>query len=439
MYFIFVYFCRKNGMNVITYIRKHSLLHYFVVFVLLIVAYCLFGVFSCSLPDNMVRYRVKRASSSLAAYGNYPRSVFDLDACQQDCFTEALMLNQVYCVDRTKPLESSMKVCFKMSTLNFPGDLWLMTHEEVNWNEYNYARYWFGTTFLTRILLLFFNYAQIQWLFFAISTLLMFLFGIRYLPRAGIRKTVAMLLSWLLVYGFMWQFSLQFTPVFILTLLSCILVVRFNGDNRCLGMLFFVIASLTCYFDVLTVPFLSLGCPLLVWLSLQDDRSLKTGDVWAMVKWAFLWLAGFAFTWVLKWAVASAVLGYNVFQEASDAMSMRTGVAEDFNRWDAVTRNMGQIPWAMVIFSMLGLCVGLPRRFQRPSWWKVGLYLLLALAPYMWYGVLSNHSYLHFWFTYRLQAVTFCALFLALCCFERPGVRRSGRKRFPAPSLRFPK
>lgn len=406
-------------MRFVSYMRKHNFVLYVGVFLLLIVLYGLFAVISCSLPDRMIKHRVKRASSSLDAYGNYPRSVFDLEACQQDCFTEALILNQVYCVDRTKPLESAMKVSRRSATWNLPGDLWQLTHEEVEWEEISYPRYWHGTTFLTRVLLLFFNYVQIQWLLFAVSALLMLLFGVVYFPRAGILKTVAMLMSWGLVYGFMWMFSLQFTPVFLLTLVASIFVVHFRSDIRRLSLLFFIIGSLTCYFDLLTVPLLSFGWPLLVWLSLCDDKKLGLNDLWIVAKWALLWLAGFALTWVMKWALASLVLGYNVFTDAQQAVTMRSGVSEEFSRWDAVMMNVGMIPKTMVLLTILGFAACAFRHFRLPDWKRTGLYLLIALAPYIWYAVLSNHSYQHFWFTYRLQAITIAALLLMVCGFRK--------------------
>ena len=393
---------------------------------MLIVLYGLFAVLSCSLPDRLIKHRVKRASSSLAAYGNYPRSVFDLEACQQDCFTEALILNQVYCIDRTKPLESAMKVSRRSATWNLPGDLWQITHEEVALNDFSYPRYWHGTTFLTRFLLLFFSYSQIQWLLFAISLLLMFFFGTVYFPRAGILKTAAMLMGWALVYGFMWLFSLQFTPVFLITLVASILVVRFRSDIRRLSLLFFVTGSLTCYFDLLTVPLLSFGWPLLVWLSLYDDKKLRMSDLWIIVKWALLWLAGFALTWATKWALASLVLGYNVFTDAAQAVSMRTDASEDYGRWDAVMKNVGMIPWVLVILTVLGFVACVFRHFRIYDWKRTGLYLLVALMPYVWYVVLSNHSYEHFWFTYRLQAISIVAVLLMVCGFRKRKGQISG-------------
>ena len=42
------------------------------------------------------------------------------------------------------------------------------------------------------------------------------------------------------------------------------------------------------------------------------------------------------------------------------------------------------------------------------------LYALVGLIPYMRYVVLHNHSYLHYFFTYRAQMATILAILLIL-------------------------
>ena len=40
--------------------------------------------------------------------------------------------------------------------------------------------------------------------------------------------------------------------------------------------------------------------------------------------------------------------------------------------------------------------------------------LSLAVLPYAWYYVFAGHSQVHFWFTYRLQAITLFTVFAYL-------------------------
>lgn len=398
---------------------RNPFLQYTGLFVLLIVAYLLFAVISCCLPDKTIKHHVKMASSTLSKYGNYPRSIIEVPGCQQDYFTEALVLNQIYCIDRHKPLKSAMVAERISTTWNLPGDLWLLTHDELDAQRIPYARYWHGSTFFFRYLLTFLNYAQIQWFLFAISCVLLLIFGAAYLPRVGIWKTAAMMMSWILVYGFMMLFSIQFTPIFIISLLASILVVRFDGDNKKLSLLFFIAGSLTCYFDLLSTPMLSFGWPLLVWLSLRDDRPLTIMDFKEMVKWGFLWVVAMGLTWVTKWVIGSIVLDYNVFKEGLDMVHYRTSMEEGATHRGAIANNVAMVPWKMVCLTLMVFVLYAATRFKRPSWSIILIYLVVAAAPYLWYLALTNHSFVHFWFTYRLQFITFCALLLAICSCRR--------------------
>lgn len=398
---------------------RNPFLQYTGLFVLLIVVYLLFAVISCCLPDKTIKRHVKMASVSLSKYGNYPRSIIDVEGCQQDCFTEALVLNQIYCIDRHKPLKSAMAGERISISWVLPEDLWLLTHDQLDAPRIKYARYWHGSTFLFRYLLTFLSYAQIQWLLFAISCVLLLIFGAAYLPRVGIWKTAAMMMSWILVYGFMMFFSLQFTPVFLISLLASLFVVRLDGDNRKLSLLFFIAGSLTCYFDLLSTPMLSFGWPLLVWLSLRDDRPLTIMDVKQIVKWGFLWLIAMALTWLTKWVIGTIVLDYNVFKEGMDMVHYRTSMEQGASHWGAISKNLAMVPWMMVCLTLIVFVVCAAIRFKKPSWSNILMYLLVALAPYLWYLALTNHSFVHFWFTYRLQFITFCALLLAICSCRR--------------------
>jgi len=410
-------------MRITSAIERNILAKYTCVFVLLIALYVIFSVISCWMPDKTVKAHIRSASSSLAKNGNYPRSIIDEKACQQDRFTEALILNVAFCADRSNPFRSAMANDFVMLTLEQPKDLWVITHEGRG-EKAPYARYWFGSSYLYRVLLTSVNFTQLQWLLFALSSILMLVFGSLYLPRAGIWKTAAMMMSWVIVYGFMMWFSLQFTPIFIISLAASILIVKFYGNNHKISLLFFVVGSLTCYFDLLTIPLLSFGWPMLVWLSLHDDKPISLQEFGLMALWALLWTACFALTWFMKWVIATVTLDVNIIQDGLNTVFYRTGNDNEANRWDAIRANISMIPWKMFCITLIVLVVCVSFRFKAPIWKNMSLYLLIGIAPYAWYAVLSNHSHIHYWFTYRLQFLTFAAILLAVCSCLDPGDRR---------------
>ena len=395
---------------------KNNFIKYALLFLSLMAAFFFFAVISCSLPDKSIKKHVSQAAPTMHEQGDYPTAIIHITECRQDNFTDALILNQIYSADRKHPFKSAMGVpsSYYDPSYDASGSLLKTINQEPGGNTMKYSRYWHGNTFLFRIFLAFVEYPALQWLLFAISSLLLALFLCTYYTRAGMWKTAAFLLSWLLVYGFIMQFSMQFFPVLALSLLASTLVVRHEEDASYLSVLFFVIACLTCYFDLLTDPLLTFGWPLVVWVSLQSSAKLRHRDsLLHIAGWGALWVAGYALTFLFKWGLGSLILGENVLRNASDAMMYRLGT-DDFSRWDAIVRNWEMIPGTFVVIPVIVLLAVSLLHFKADGWFKAVLLIVVALMPYVWYLVLANHSYLHFWFTYRIQAITLSALFMSV-------------------------
>ena len=394
---------------------KNPFAKYAILFFLLVASYFLFVVFSAFLPDRIIQRRVYHAAKSLNEAGNYPRVLIDEEVCRLDNFTDALILNQIYSVDRHHPMRSAMLVS-RWETDSADGQtgaLYLKTRHAEGLEEVDYIHYWHGSTFLYRFLLLFFSFSQLKWLMYVTIFLLLFFFLRSYYPIAGLWNSLAFLFSWLLVYGFVMPASLQFFPILAISLVASLLLIRCRKNPQAVGAVFFAAASLSAFFDILTVPLLSFGWPLAVWLTLPSKRPLTLSyGLRNMLVWGLLWVAGFVLTFLAKWLIAAAVLGWGVMSNAFEAGLYRVG-ADDFTRWDAVVENVKLLPYGLLLLVvLLFLVVGILR--SRGSFGIRGVLLLLsALMPYMWYLVFSNHSYQHFWFTYRLQAITICAVLMA--------------------------
>lgn len=400
---------------------KNQVVKYVVIFISLMSAFFLFGVISCWMPDQTVKMHVSQIAPVMQEQGDYPQAIIEETACRQDNFTDALILDQIYNVDRKHPVRSSMMLMSHVyeSGYDMTNSLLRSTSQEQGgWFKF-YPRYWHGNSFLFRILLIFVTYPALQWVMFAVSSLLLVLFLCTYYVRAGIVRTMAFMLSWLLVYGFVPQFSMSFFPVLAISLIASTLVVRHESDLPYLSVLFLVIACLTCYFDLLTIPLLTFGWPLVVWVSLQDSATLRERNhLLHMVGWGLLWVTGYALTFFTKWVLGSAFLEMNVLKDAFNQVSYRIG-ADEFSRWDAVVQNIKMVPWLFVCLVFVTLMVLSVLQFRAKGWFKAVLLLILGIMPYMWYVAHSNHSFIHFWFTYRLQAITLAALFLSVLSLHR--------------------
>ena len=382
-------------------------------FLLLIALYFAFGVASCLLPDKAIKRHIAESAPALADEGNYPKAIINAEQCQMDNFTDALIMNQIYSIDRTKPVSSAMR----MVRMSEKGGDWnqtallLRTVNGETLEGQHYARYWHGSSFLFRPFFMIMDFLTLRHILFIISSLLIVLLLCAYYPQAGLMKTMALTLGFVTTYGFVTQFSMQFFPVMALTLISSLIVIK-HGESINLGLLFFVTGSLTCYFDLLTTPLLTLGIPLAVMLSLDDTGNIK-GKLLGTSRYALLWGLGFALTFVTKWALATLVLGDNIFADAIETGLYRME-ADEFTRFDAIGKNFGMLNLGIIGIAVGAFVVFNLLRHRRFDYRKSVPFLLVGLMPYVWYLLLANHSYCHWWFTYRLQAIPIVSLFLML-------------------------
>ena len=385
------------------------------VFVLLIASYFVFAVLSCLLPDKTIKAHIAQSAPGLAEEGSYPNAIITWDQCQMDNFTDALIMNQIYNIDRKHPVRSAMIVNRSSEgglDWDQPGLLLRRVHGE-ELKSHQYSRYWHGNTFLFRFVLLLMDFNMLRWTLYLISGLLMVMLLCAYYPEAGTLKTMVLSFGFLVTCGFVTQFSMQFFPVLALTLIGSLLVIK-RDKSKDFGLLFFIVGSLTCYFDLLTAPLLTLGIPLAVMLSLNKESQFDLKrNLLTIIKLILLWGLGFALTFFMKWVLASLILGQNVLADAYEVALYRMDT-EDFTRWDALSRNFKMIPLWMIIVAVAVLIVIDVVRHKRLNCKKALVYLLVGVMPLVWYLLLSNHSYIHWWFTYRLLAITITCLMLML-------------------------
>lgn len=382
-------------------------------FLLLIAAYFVFGVLSCWLPDKSIKRHIVESATLMVAEGNYPRAIINVEQCRMDNFTDALIMNQIYNIDRQHPVRSAMRMIRSSEEgrdWDQPGLLLRRVNGETLM-EQHYSRYWHGGSFLFRPFFMLMDFTTMRFVLYIVSSLLLLFLACIYYQKAGWVKTLALSVGFLSTYGFVTQFSMQFFPVLALTAIVGILVVKRCQSSDCM-MLFFVVGSLTCYFDLLTTPLLTLGVPLAIMLSLNDDSFFDLKDNFLkIIKLILLWGLGFSLTFAAKWALATLILGQNIFADAYGVGLYRME-ADEFTRWDAIVENFGMINLWIPGIAVVLLVVFTVLRHQKFNYKKAVLFVFIGLMPYVWYFILSNHSYLHWWFTYRLQAMTLACLML---------------------------
>lgn len=314
----------------------------------------------------------------------------------------------------------------------------------------HYARYWNGWTVVLKPLLLFLNLNQIRTFFFiAMSTLIVVLTCL--LTRLeGVAAGSVIAAAFAAVSYPTACFSLSLSFCFFVALAASLVVVfraaaakRMGavllGDGRGWPLFFLVVGCTTAFFDFLCAPIVSLGMPLalLVFLSRREIDGMQVREILLI---GFLccasWAIGYAGLWVSKWVLSSLVLGQDIVSNAVSQLLYRTGetVAETsssipvtITASGAISKNFGVLfpKYALKLIGFGTACaivIAIPRRKLLVGFtWRVLFSLVLvAVLPYLWYAAAANHSWVHYWFTYRGQLVALIAIgFAAVLVFER--------------------
>ena len=405
-----------------------------------------------SLPDSVVRPHVEPSLRQLEAEGHPYVPFFGLSALIPDNFTDALLLNlAMNTTDATPPVAAFgnyMRVTADPSGEPMPIES-LRAAVEGRGEVVAYSRYWHGYQSVLRPLLMLFDYRSIRLL--NVGVLLAAIVaatGVMWV-RVGLKSVLAFTISLAWAGVFIVPVSMQYMGVTVLAVLGVAVVLRrtdAGGQLRDGVGVFLILGSTTAFIDLLTKPLLTLGLPLAVLLALRIQARADAGplgnELLLAVRLAAAWISGFAGTWIAKWLIASLVLRERAWLQAFESAAYwleGDGLGQSTGPLDALLRNVGMklplvglgqaggIHWpttvaALIAAGLVAVVIGvLLLRHRRTDGRLRSLtpLLVLALVPYVWYVVMADHSTVHYWFTYRIQAITvYAAIFSLLFAFD---------------------
>ncbi len=290
----------------------------------------------------------------------------------------------------------------------------------------NYARYWNGYLAWMKPALYVFSFATVRLGNAFLQILLAFWLFALLRDRIGKSYGWAFLLAYLLLNPITLAMSFQYAPAYYLaTLFSILLLYHEKWVEE--GKLVYLLTAAgiaTAYFDFLTYPLVTYGLPMAIALLIAHRKGLliKTFDgVKRVIEGGIFWLIGYGGMYISKWALATAFTDINVFEDALSQLTYRMSHTQreadfdiTFNLVTVVFQNL--LAWiqtpAFTAFAFFVMVFALRRihrmkkKEERPVTRSVTLgLLLLCLSPFVWYDVMLNHSYLHFWFTFRELAI----------------------------------
>ena len=215
-----------------------------------------------------------------------------------------------------------------------------------------------------------------------------------------------------------------------------VLLTRYEKDcTMNLMLYFFVVGMVENFFDFLTYPIITLGIPLVVllWLKIRDEAADLKENLIFTVKSSVSWGLGYALTWIAKWGIATVVLGIRYFWRTMSVVQYRLEGSEDepLDRIGTLQKNLkawmnvqdgGIISWSKVVMVVLlvFIILILVKKLKDKKTIAASLPIgLVALYPYIWYLVMSNHSQIHYWYTYRAQVLTMFGILVFIASILR--------------------
>lgn len=384
---------------------------------------------STQISREAIRDNMMQSATFLRDDALFGARVDNVDSSIIDHYADAILLGIAYQYDKDAPLTSVMQSAYyHEENANENDNLYTAVEQGKEANQ-QYLRYWHGSILLVRPLLMLFDIQQIYVLNAVVLCLLtvILLAGLvrqrAYAPAVGVMLGCFMTSAWFV------PLSLEYTWTYLFMLLFSLIGLGLVKRKRLqlLGYFFLIAGMVTSFVDFLTAETLTLTIPLLLILGMDKGKKEVKNPFHLTLKAAGSWGAGYIGMWLLKWLLASAVLSENVMPYVSGHIEERIGGGLRYNAiailFRAIGRNMRCLfPFEYGLIGVLagiGLIVGflylgyvyhgthIDRRY-------ILVYGIIGLVPYFRYAVLLNHSFLHYFFTYRAQLATVLAAVLIL-------------------------
>lgn len=405
-----------------------KILSYILVYIGLTLLFCSIMIGTYWLPNTNIRGHVAESVAQLEKESTGYAPFFQQIGSILDTHTDALILN-IALNKGYDEQDSNIKKAFDNSFYeDETGEAVTSLQKNLqdgNNNNHEYSRYWHGMQALIRPLLLFFNYMEIRYILMMIIFILLGIVFSMIGKQLGIRHSIAFAITITMMFIIMIPMSIQYSSIFIVTLVAMIatMLLYRHQKKKFIPMLFFIIGAFSTFFDLLTYPLIALGLPLVLAVLLESRE--KEMKLWQQILWiiklGMLWAIGYGLLFFTKWMVASVVLQKNAIMLAINEVFFRVS-GNDSNPVDYLDMLRSNIdyffvPTAIYILRTIAVIWLFVALFFRKKITKCSYMITLlcvAVIPYLWYLVFAGHSYIHCWFTYKIQAITVFAILTAM-------------------------
>jgi hypothetical protein len=280
-----------------------------------------------------------------------------------------------------------------------------------------YPRYWHGYRVLIDPWLTYLPIYPLRYLMLAamIAALSWLAFELRSL--VGVDAALALIVPTVVLSDlwFCWIYAVHAIPITFIFAGSALIARTARHPGRDLILIAMLLGSVFNYIDLLhNVPWQPM---LIAFVALATGR--RGSEALAIV---VAWFAGYSLTWASKWAIACAagvkwsdifeVILYRLNGDAPGAVRHHFLAPTE-----KVLSYLFRQKQSAMLFLILLPTLLLPVRWPNPA--RFALLSLPILVPFTWFELLSNHTQIHDWITYRPLASCFGILIAAAIIASR--------------------
>lgn len=397
-------------------------------FVIMIVAY--------ALPSKRVEKHIHDSINILEQEGNYYEQQPKKNSTCVDNFTEILYLELCFISGGKNILDDVLSSYCLDTTTDRPLPLEnLLAYYDGEYDEVvpRATRFWNGYVAVIKPLLMLCSYGNLRNLNIILQLFLAFLVMQMLYSQRGRLYSIAFFWAWIMQNPITIVSNLMYSGILYSTLVPMLLMLRYNKKIKSRDMydtFFLIIGMETVFFNMNSSLCMPFGFCMVLYFILNGFEGKLIDQTKIVFEFGISWLCGFIGMMLSKWILASIFTNNYSLADAINTIRFRTAtdaVGYETTRWNAIRVNVNTLienKWAYlaVIVMFIGclLVVVLEtvsayrcsRIIDQKSGYAAFWYCILSLIPFIWYGILPNHSLIHLRFTYRTLTV---GIFATLC------------------------
>ena len=361
------------------------------------------------IPSESVLRNVETSLEIMAEEGDFPKTMgINSIFFQKNNCSDALMIGATICdidtlTDFQNLLCAPVFPSFETSESVSEGQL-LQMNNSVPPNYIIYGRYWHGYLLFLKPLLSFVDIRYIRLINIILIYSLLIYNTILLYKKINIFSGFLFFLANIIVGIVTLPLTIHFFTCFFIMHLAVAIILQLPREwlvsYQRMGLFFFIIGSLTVFFDLLTIPLITFTIPSGV-LLLKLNKWPSSRLVLLV---SSMWALGYGGLWLTKWIIAQIFTDFNMIQNAIGSVNFHSSNVLYDSETGTFTHFRFLILFLCALISFIvSIYLISKSRLYGPNLKKYYNLATLGWIPVLWIFAFQTHSFWHEWFVWRLS------------------------------------